>query len=68
MALHPASAYRAYPYRPADGRESPGLTEDRVVRGGSFLDRPARCRSACRYSYPPWQKVHNVGFRIVVGP
>jgi len=63
-----ASAYRAYPYRPADGRESPGLAEERAVRGGSFLDRPARCRSARRYSYPPWQKVHNVGFRIVVGP
>ena len=62
-----AGAYRAYPYRPTDGREAPGANDERAVRGGSFLDRPARCRSASRYSYPPWQKVHNVGFRIVVG-
>jgi hypothetical protein len=37
-----------------------------VVRGGSYLERPARCRAAVRYGYPAWQKVHNVGFRIVV--
>jgi formylglycine-generating enzyme required for sulfatase activity len=37
----------------------------RVVRGGSFHDRPPRCRSAYRLAYPPWQRVHNVGFRVV---
>jgi len=36
----------------------------RVVRGGSFFDRPSRCRSAVRYAYPPWQRVFNVGFRV----
>ena len=25
-----------------------------------------RCRSAFRLSYPAWQRVHNVGFRVVV--
>jgi formylglycine-generating enzyme required for sulfatase activity len=35
-----------------------------VVRGGSFYDRPARCRSDLRLAYPPWQRVFNVGFRV----
>jgi len=37
----------------------------RVVRGGSFFDRPERSRSAFRLAYPPWQRVFNVGFRVV---
>lgn len=37
----------------------------RVVRGGSFYDGPAIARSAARFTYPAWQRVHNVGFRIV---
>jgi formylglycine-generating enzyme required for sulfatase activity len=37
-----------------------------VVRGGSFHDRPMRCRSAFRLSYPAWQRVFSVGFRVVV--
>ena len=38
----------------------------KVVRGGSFFDRPERCRSSFRWRYPPWQCVFNVGLRIVV--
>jgi len=38
----------------------------KVVRGGSFFDRPARSRSSFRLGYPCWQRVFNVGFRIVV--
>jgi formylglycine-generating enzyme required for sulfatase activity len=60
------SVYRPYPYRDDDGRNAPDAKGEKVVRGGSFLDRPARCRSGFRLSYPPWQRVHNVGFRIVV--
>ncbi len=60
------SLYRPYPYDPADGRNGLDAHGERVVRGATFLDRPARCRSAARYSFPAWQKVHNVGFRIVV--
>jgi formylglycine-generating enzyme required for sulfatase activity len=37
----------------------------KVVRGGSFFDRPARARSAFRQAYPSWQRVFNVGFRVV---
>ena len=36
-----------------------------VVRGGSWRDRPHRARSAARLGYRPWQKVFNVGFRVV---
>jgi formylglycine-generating enzyme required for sulfatase activity len=38
----------------------------RVVRGGSWMDRPHEARCAIRRGYHPWQRVHNVGFRIVV--
>jgi len=37
-----------------------------VVRGGSWYDRPKRCRSAFRLSYRSYQKVYNVGFRVVM--
>jgi formylglycine-generating enzyme required for sulfatase activity len=36
-----------------------------VARGGSFYDRPERATSSSRVSYPTWQKVFNVGFRVV---
>jgi formylglycine-generating enzyme required for sulfatase activity len=38
----------------------------KVVRGGSFFDRPARSRSSFRLGYPAWQGIFNVGFRIVI--
>ncbi len=63
------STYRIYPYDESDGRSdiaSTGLASARkVVRGGSWVDRPKRCRSAFRLSYPAWQRGHNVGFRVV---
>jgi len=37
----------------------------KVVRGGSFFDPPARGHSAFRLAYPSWQRVFNVGFRVV---
>jgi formylglycine-generating enzyme required for sulfatase activity len=39
---------------------------EKTVKGGSFLDRPSRCRADARLGYPPWQNVHNTGFRIVI--
>jgi len=59
------SAYRPYPYRGNDGRNDPNDQGRKVIRGGSWYDRPPRCRSAFRLSYPPWRKVFNVGFRVV---
>jgi formylglycine-generating enzyme required for sulfatase activity len=49
-----------------DGRNEPGENEPVVVRGGSWYDRPMRSRSAYRLSYPDWQKVHDVGLRVVI--
>jgi len=60
------SAYRPYPYKAGDGRNDPAAAGERVARGGSWRDLPKRCRSAYRLSYPRWQKVFNVGFRVVI--
>ncbi|MHC4399885.1 MAG: SUMF1/EgtB/PvdO family nonheme iron enzyme [Planctomycetota bacterium] len=59
------TTYRPYPYRDDDGRNALLPAGRKVVRGGSYYDRPKRCRSAFRLSYPAWQRVHNVGFRVV---
>jgi formylglycine-generating enzyme required for sulfatase activity len=57
------SEYRPYPYR-EDGRNA-GTGGQRVVRGGSWYDPPARCRSAFRQTYLADQPVYDVGFRVV---
>jgi len=59
------SDYKPYPYADADGRNSGEPSGRKVVRGGSFYDRPHRARSAFRLDYPAWQRVYNVGFRVV---
>jgi len=68
------SAYCPYPYRDDDVRNAAPLQPETrnlkpetrmVVRGGSWFDRPLRARSAFRQPYQPWQKVFNVGFRVV---
>ncbi|MBM4035570.1 MAG: formylglycine-generating enzyme family protein, partial [Planctomycetes bacterium] len=62
------SSYRPYPYIATDGRESGSDSERKVARGGSYHDRPFRARSAVRYDYEPWRRVHNVGFRVLCEP
>ncbi len=59
------TAYRAYPYSENDGRSDLGGDEKRVVRGGSWRDRPKRATSSFRLMYEPYQKVFNVGFRVI---
>jgi formylglycine-generating enzyme required for sulfatase activity len=60
------SLRQAYPYRDDDGRNDPRASGgERVVRGGSWRDRPKRCTASSRLSYPEFQKVFNVGFRVV---
>jgi len=59
------SDYKAYPYRADDGRNAGAADTKKVVRGGSWRDRPQRARSGFRLAYPAWQKVFNVGFRVV---
>jgi len=55
------SVYRSYPFL---AEEHPAASL-RVVRGGSWSDRPRRARAAIRRPYAPWQGVYNVGFRVV---
>ena len=47
------------------GREQPTPADRIVVRGGSWYDKPERCRSAFRQSYLPEQGIYDVGFRVV---
>jgi formylglycine-generating enzyme required for sulfatase activity len=61
------SLYRPYPYSDDDGRnDAADHAGKRVVRGGSWHERPARARSAFRLAYPAWQQVFNVGFRVAI--
>jgi len=59
------STYQPYPYRASDGRNRPAPEGRKVVRGGSWRDRPKRARSGFRIAYPSWQGVAAVGFRVV---
>ena len=59
------SDYVSYPYQ-ADKSNSMNASTDKVVRGGSFFDRPYRATSSYRLGYAPWQGVYNVGFRVVI--
>jgi len=59
------TTYRRYPYSSDDGRDNAGTAGPKVVRGGSWRDRPFRCTSSYRLSYPPYQRVYNVGFRVM---
>jgi len=59
-----ASRFEAYP-----GNQGVMDYEDhekRVVRGGSWYDRPYRARSGYRLGYEQYQKPFNVGFRVIV--
>ncbi len=60
------SDYKPYPYQTNDGRENPNSRERKVVRGGSWRDRPSHASASFRRFYQPYQKVYNVGFRIVI--
>lgn len=61
------SSYQPYPYNDNDGRnELTSTNGKRVVRGGSWYDRPYRSTSSFRLPYREYQKVYNVGFRVVM--
>jgi formylglycine-generating enzyme required for sulfatase activity len=59
------TTYRPYPYDAEDGRDNLSQSGLKVVRGGSWRDRPHRCTSSFRLAYQPYQRVFNVGFRVV---
>ncbi len=45
------------------GKRIPGR---KVARGGSWRDRPKFAPATLRREYPEWQKVYNVGVRLVI--
>ncbi|HEY3323991.1 MAG TPA: SUMF1/EgtB/PvdO family nonheme iron enzyme [Planctomycetota bacterium] len=59
------TTYKPYPYDSADGRDNGESGTRKVARGGSWRDRPKCCRSGFRQNYPYWQRVFNVGFRVI---
>jgi formylglycine-generating enzyme required for sulfatase activity len=60
------SLEKPYPVAGADGRDDLAAPGRRIVRGGSWYDRPHRAASSYRLGYHPWQPVFNVGFRIAI--
>ena len=56
------SCYLPYPYTGETG----GADAKKVVRGGSWIDHPLSSVSWFRRSFLPWQKVYNVGFRVII--
>ncbi|HPA18366.1 MAG TPA: SUMF1/EgtB/PvdO family nonheme iron enzyme [Verrucomicrobiae bacterium] len=59
------SDYHPYPHEDGMGSKPRGSDCKKVVRGGSWYDRPDRCRSAFRQAYPASQPVYDVGFRVI---
>jgi len=59
------TSFEPYPYREDDGRNDLAQDAEKVVRGGSWYDRPKRARSGFRLAYRPYQRVFNVGIRVV---
>ncbi|MGD0898175.1 MAG: SUMF1/EgtB/PvdO family nonheme iron enzyme [Thermoguttaceae bacterium] len=59
------SDYKNYPYIDDDGRNQGKPEAVKVVRGGSWYDRPYRGTSSYRLGYRADQPVFNVGFRVV---
>jgi formylglycine-generating enzyme required for sulfatase activity len=60
------SDYAAYPYSATDGRNDGNVKERKVVRGGSWRDRPYRATASFRLPYEAHQKVFNVGIRLII--
>jgi formylglycine-generating enzyme required for sulfatase activity len=59
-----SSAYT--PQASVGDRTGPGASDRRVVRGGSWADPARFARSARRASFNPWQRIYNVGFRVII--
>ena len=56
------SDYLPYPYN----EKSKEVSEYKVVRGGSYIERPKFSTAYTRKGYYPYQRVFNVGFRVII--
>ena len=57
------SNYVPYPY---DEKNEEAAAECKVVRGGSFIERPKFSTSYSRKGFLPYQRIFNVGFRVII--
>lgn len=57
-----------YPHNDTVDPHGPDAGKYRVMRGGSFHNRPEDCRSACRGRCEPVHRSGNVGFRLCFCP
>jgi len=60
--------YGTYPSGTVKNPLGPSSGSHRVVRGGSWGDDAANCRSAIRCSFIPGRRGSDVGFRLVLAP
>lgn len=58
--------YRPYPYKDETASVKVGANVSKVVRGGSWSERPRESTASARLDFPAWQRVYNVGFRVIV--
>jgi formylglycine-generating enzyme required for sulfatase activity len=56
------SDFAPYPYK----QDAISADQQKVIRGGSWIDRPKNSTSYIRNSYYAWQPANNVGFRIIM--
>ena len=56
------SDYVSYPYK----ENTKEVSEYKVARGGSFFERPKFSTSYSRKGFYPYQRVFNVGFRLII--
>ena len=56
------SDYVPYPYK----EKTKETSEYKVARGGSYIDRPKYATAHTRKAYLPYQRVFNVGFRMII--
>jgi len=61
-----ASDYRPYPYNATDGRNDVSSRMRKVTRGGAWDCIPRWARISVRTAYEPYQRVYNVGLRLVL--
>jgi formylglycine-generating enzyme required for sulfatase activity len=56
--LNDYESHQAENIDPTDGKK--------MIKGGSWRDRPYRSTASSSLGYYPWQKIENVGFRIIM--
>jgi formylglycine-generating enzyme required for sulfatase activity len=56
------SDFSPYPYKD----QAISASQQKVIRGGSWIDRPKNSTSYIRNSYYAWQPANNVGFRLII--